>query len=491
MRVVHWFRNDLRLHDNTALAAGCARATALIPLFVIDPYLLAVHGGANRRRFLADCLTELADALARRGCPLVVRRGDPAAVVAALLAESRADLLTFNRDDTPYARRRDARVRAAAARMGARVEDYADRTVFAPDAIRTAADRPFHVYTPFRSRWWARFQADPPAIAAVPRIPRGAVLPDGLMRRERSAVSRMPAAKSRPADAPLAALAPADAAVAEVLPAGGETAARRRLGAFVAGGLRRYAADRDRPGIDGTSRLSPYLRFGAISARQCVATAWEHARHERAAAAGARRWIDELVWREFYIGLLAEHPRMLRGAFRSELANVAWNDDPSALSAWCAGRTGYPIVDAAMRQLTRRGWIHNRARMIAASFLTKDLLIDWRIGERFFMQHLVDGDPALNNGGWQWTASTGADAQPYFRIFNPVLQGERYDPDGVYVRGLVPELRMVPTRYIHRPWTAPVRPADYPPPLVDHAERRVAAIARYAHARTHAAPPLG
>jgi deoxyribodipyrimidine photo-lyase len=267
------------------------------------------------------------------------------------------------------------------------------------------------------------------------------------------------------------------------LPPAGEAAARKRLEAFVGRAIAAYARDRDRPAVDGTSRLSPYLRFGALSVRECVRQAQAAADESRAVAAGARKWIDELVWRDFYAGLLAEHPRVLREPFRREFARVRWNDDEAAFRAWCDGRTGYPIVDAGMRQLRQTGWMHNRVRMIVASFLCKDLLIDWRRGERHFMRWLADGDPASNDGGWQWAASTGTDAQPYFRIFNPTLQGERYDPDGAYVRQFVPELRDVLARWIHKPWQAPVPPRDYPPPIVDHAERRVLAVARYEAAR--------
>ena len=199
--------------------------------------------------------------------------------------------------------------------------------------------------------------------------------------------------------------------------------------------------------------------------------------------AGASKWLDELVWREFYAAILEEHPRVLRESFRPEFERVRWNEDAEAYARWCEGRTGYPIVDAGMRQLARTGWMHNRVRMIAASFLVKDLLLDWRLGERWFLAKLVDGDPASNNGGWQWSASTGTDAQPYFRIFSPVAQGERFDPDGAYVRRCVPELRGVPADCIHQPWRMPMLCPDYPPRVVDHAERRVAALARFEEAR--------
>jgi deoxyribodipyrimidine photo-lyase len=316
----------------------------------------------------------------------------------------------------------------------------------------------------------ARYRADPPAPLRAPKLPRSV---PGI----RSAA--LPTASSSHGEGGGAAM-----------PVGGERAARTRLREFLAGAVRHYVRDRNRPDLDGTSRLSPYLRFGAISARHCIAAALALAGGERGAAAGAQKWVDELVWREFYVALLDQHPRVLRGAFRSEFERVQWNDDDDGLRAWREGRTGYPFVDAAMRQLVQTGWMHNRARMVVASFLTKDLLLDWRLGERVFMQHLVDGDPASNNGGWQWSASTGTDAQPYFRIFNPVLQGEKFDPRGDYVRRFVPELRDVPTRWIHRPWEAPAPPRQYPPPIVDHGERRVLAVARYEAARAATRHPV-
>jgi deoxyribodipyrimidine photo-lyase len=270
------------------------------------------------------------------------------------------------------------------------------------------------------------------------------------------------------------------------VPTGGEAAASRRLGRFLETAAGRYHEDRDRPDIDGTSRLSPYLRFGVISVRHCFERAEEAARAEPALRQGAAKWLDELIWREFYSAILEQHPRVLNQNYQRNYDGLVWNDDSKGFEAWCEGRTGYPIVDAGMRQLRATGWMHNRVRMIVASFLTKDLLIDWREGERFFFEHLVDGDPASNNGGWQWAASTGTDAQPYFRIFNPVAQGRRWDPEGRYVRRWVPELRQVPNPHVHAPWEADRPPTAYPPPLVDHAERRELALERFRSARESA-----
>jgi deoxyribodipyrimidine photo-lyase len=464
MRAVHWFRNDLRLGDNTALAAACARAEELVPLFVVDPRLFGAdrHSDrtpAKRLNFLLESLAELAGALERAGCPLIVRVGDPVVEVARVVDETRVDLLTFNRDTSPYARRRDLAVAAAVRRRGAAVDDRKDRVVFESDEVRTKSGGPFQVYTPYLRAWRAELHRRPLEAASRPRLPRPLA---GLVSQ------------------PLPPRIPVDG---EPIAKRGASAARRRLGWFAGESIDRYAERRDLPAVDGTSLLSPHLRLGTVSIRDCVRAAEEAQRRLGTDADGPRKWLDELVWREFYAALLAEHPRLLGGAFRREYDEVRWNDDETGFEAWCDGRTGYPIVDAAMRQLVHTGWMHNRARMIAASFLVKDLLIDWRRGEEFFLRLLVDGDPASNNGGWQWAASTGTDAQPYFRIFNPVAQGERVDAEGIYVRRFVPELRGVPDRFVHRPWQAPAPPADYPPPIVDHAERRIAAVARFEAAR--------
>jgi deoxyribodipyrimidine photo-lyase len=255
----------------------------------------------------------------------------------------------------------------------------------------------------------------------------------------------------------------------------------RRLDRFLETAVGRYHERRDRPDLDATSRLSPYLRFGAISVRHCFARAEEAAHAEPALQRGVAKWLDELVWREFYSAILEEHPRVLRENHRRAYDAVVWNEDPDGFEAWCEGRTGYPIVDAGMRQLRATGWMHKRVRRIVASFLTKDLVIDWRMGERFFLERLVDGDPASNNGGWQWAASTGTDAQPYFRIFNPVAQARRWDPQGRYVRRWLPELGEVADAHVHAPWEGGL-PADYPPPIVDHAEQRELALERFGSA---------
>jgi deoxyribodipyrimidine photo-lyase len=273
----------------------------------------------------------------------------------------------------------------------------------------------------------------------------------------------------------------------------GEAEARRRLAAFVDGDdapVYAYGAQRNSPAVDGTSGLSPYLRFGMLSARLAASAAYSAI--ERAPDGESREsagvWLNELIWREFYLFILYNFPHARRGSFRSAYDAVAWDNSETHFGAWCAGRTGVPIVDAAMRQLVRTRWMHNRTRMIVASYLVKDLLIDWRWGEQWFMQHLVDGDPAANNGGWQWTAGTGTDAAPYFRVFNPVAQGQKFDPEGVYVRRWVHELQEVPTPFIHEPWSMPKSEqlkarcaigVDYPAPIVDHSWARTRVLAAF------------
>ncbi len=462
MRVIHWFRNDLRLHDNTALATACGRADALLPVFVVDPQLLTRHRSARRRSYLARCIASLSAGVAAAGNRLLITAGHPTQVLPRLVETTGAELVTLNRDYSPYAARRDREVTGAIAKHGAAVTAFKDRVVFESHEIVTQTGNPFRVFTPYRNAWMARWRYAPPALSDTPRLPPTIPL-TGIDRCDDTVTGWIRG---------------------DNLFAAGEDAARARLDEFLAEAVDAYDENRNLPGIDGTSRLSPALRFGALSIRACVDQVTRRIRARRSGTpTGADKWLDELIWREFYIALLAEHPHVLGGAFRREFDAVEWNDDASGFAAWSEGRTGFPIVDAAMRQLVQTGWMHNRTRMVVASFLVKDLLVDWRKGERFFMEHLIDGDPAANNGGWQWAASTGTDPQPYFRIFNPVAQGKKCDPNGTYVREFVPELRGLSDRYIHCPWESPSPPADYPGPIVDHAERRIAAITRFEAAK--------
>jgi len=467
-----WIRRDLRLSDNPALAAACAVADRVIPVFVIDPTLWrSPWVGAQRLAFLSASLRALAADLRARGGELIVRRGDPLTVLATLRAECGAEGVYAERDYSPYARRRDERVgRALLLHL---IDGLA---VHAPGAVLKADGAPYTVYTPFARAWRALPIPSPTACRLTSdRLTRPGSVPSDPLPEQ-------------PALDPSCPWTP------------GEAAAQRRLSAFTEGTnapIYNYAQARQRLDLDGTSGLSPYLRFGVLSARQAVNAALAAIESAPTASArqGAEAWLSELIWREFYIHILHHFPHVRRRSFRSDLDGIAWANDEADFAAWCEGRTGYPVVDAAMRQLAASGWMHNRARMIVASFLCKDLLIDWRWGERWFMQHLIDGDPAANNGGWQWTAGTGTDAAPYFRVFNPVRQGISYDPEGTYVRRWVPELARVPTDAIHAPWQ--MSPAqqeaagcvigrDYPAPIVDHAMARKRALAVYRQAQSHA-----
>jgi deoxyribodipyrimidine photo-lyase len=457
---IWWIRRDLRLGDNHALASALRQSTAVIPVFILDPRLLASpYVGQARLGFLFEGLRTLDASLRSRGSMLIVRQGDPQVVLHALSEETGAEGIFVEADISPYARQRDERLKRElplALLPGVTVHPCAN--------LHKADGSPYTVFTPF-SRMWRSLTFPGSPFAAPERLPALPALPS----------LDLPSKPRHPASSPFPA---------------GEAEAQRRLAAFTDLTINRYAEDRNRMDLDGASGLSPYLRFGMISARQAVWAAREaEARAADAPARqGAETWLNELIWREFYAAILYHFPYVRRMALRPELRNIPWRDAPADFVVWAEGRTGYPVVDAAMRQLKVTGWMHNRARMIAASFLTKDLLIDWRWGERYFMQHLLDGDPAANNGGWQWTAGTGADAAPYFRVFNPMLQGMKFDPQGAYVRRWIPELAAVPDKFIHEPWKMPpeeqrqlgcVIGKDYPVPIIDHATARQRALLTY------------
>jgi deoxyribodipyrimidine photo-lyase len=464
-----WIRRDHRLADNQALAAALAQTEIVIPVFILDPVLLgAPDAGEKRVAFMFGSLRQLDADLRVRGSRLILRRGDPVEELAALMRETGARTIFAEEDYWPYGRQRDVRVAQTLS-----LNLTGGLTVHPAAAVRKADGTPYTVFTPFSRAWKALpFPQTRVALPTPPRLPAFPVLQSLPIPTEPTLSPGVPF--------------PPD-----------EAEAWRRLQAFVDGDnpvVHRYAQARDRLDQQGTSQLSPYLRFGMLSARQAVVSVLRDtdAVSDGQAQKGAETWLNELIWREFYMTILHEFPGVLEQSFRPGLRHIAWDNDETAYTAWCEGRTGYPVVDAAMRQLVQTGWIHNRARMIVASFLVKDLLIDWRWGERFFMQHLLDGDPAANNGGWQWTAGTGTDAAPYFRIFNPVLQGKKHDPEGRFVRHWLPELARVPDRTIHEPWrmSADEQQAagcivgqDYPAPIVDHAWARQRTLEAFARAR--------
>ena len=463
-----WFRRDLRLDDHPALA-GAATHARLLPLYVLDPALLAGRfASPNRTWYLLGSLADLRRALVDRGSDLLVRVGDPRVELPRLARQVRAGHVYVSRDHAPYGRARDAAVADALGHDGVAWHPRRGVLVHEPEQVLTAAGDPFTVYSPFR-RAWEQLELGEP-LAPPERLP---ALPEGI---EPGPIPRM------------ASLGAGDGPTADpaLLPTPGAPAARARLERWLDGPIDRYAATRDRLDLQGgTSRLSADLHLGTLSPREVVV-------RSQGPGPGRRSFRNELVWREFYAHVLFHRPDLLRAPFRPEFGDLPWVEDEAAMVAWSDGRTGYPVVDAAMRQLRAMGWMHNRGRMIAASFLTKHLLLPWTAGEAVFMRHLVDGDVASNGGGWQWSASVGTDPQPYFRIFNPVLQGRRHDPEGTYVRRWVPELAKVPTARIHAPreMTAAEQVAagcrigvDYPAPIVDHAEARARALAVYEAAR--------
>ena len=453
---VMWFRRDLRVTDHDALTSG-ADADRLLCVFVLDQAVLD-RAAPARLRYLRQALGDLHDALAERGNGLVVLEGDPATEVPRAAAAVGAARVRITTDHTPYATNRDDAVGDALSGTDVELVRHDGVAIVPPGTVRTGSGTVYKVFTPFHRKW--RDDADGDPLAA----------PDGL--------------PAIPSDHGLDAVAIDDLGVLDVngppvaWPDGGESAARKRLDRWLAEGVDGYDETRNDLHGHGTSRLSPDLHFGCLSPREV------HSRLDLRRTAHTT-FASELAWRDFYLHVMAEWPEAATEAFRPELRGMRWRDDPQGFEAWADGQTGFPVIDAAMRQLRTTGWMPNRARMIVASFLCKDLLVDWRQGEAHFMRHLVDGDVASNNGGWQWAAGTGTDAQPFFRIFNPTSQAKKFDPDGDYVRAHVSELREVPTKWIHEPWTMPeaaqaeagvVIGEDYPAPLVDHAEARERAL---------------
>lgn len=471
MRALMWFRNDLRAADNTALERACAAAAdGVVGVFAVLPVQWHTHHwGAAKADFVLRSVAALSTALAERGIPLRILRAERFADLPAALLElaqtQHCERLYFNTEYELDEAARDAAVVRRFEHAGFEVRECADQTVLAPAALRTTGGGFYRVYTPFRRAWMAALR---PAGAPIPKPPARPARPVRL------GSDPVPDARDL--------LGPPPPGTASW--AAGEPAARDRLDAFVAEGMAHYHEHRDRPDHDGTSGLSPYLACGVLSARQCLDAALTAAKDGSGKdSRGATSWINQLIWREFYRHVLVGYPRVCRGrAFRAETERLPWSHDEAAFLRWSEGRTGVPIVDAGMRQLAHRGWMHNRLRMIVAMYLTKDLFIDWRWGERFFMQHLIDGDFANNNGGWQWAASTGTDAVPYFRVFNPATQSRRFDPEGNFIRRYCPELRHLDRHAIHDPGLlAPSARArlDYPPPMVDHDAMRRRTVARF------------
>jgi deoxyribodipyrimidine photo-lyase len=461
-RVIHWFRRDLRLHDNTAVSEACRRAEHVIPVFIFeDAFRTGPDVGAARLQFLLRSLEELRINLRALGSDLIVRFGKSETAIPKLARELKADAVFANVRYEPYAQLRDARVFNVLNEMGACFEPFKDAVVWHEQEILTQAGKPFTVFTPYSKAWKAR---------RVP-LPCPAVDAKKLRLLE----------KSHSDELPLDSAAFGFPCTQNVLPAG-ESAALQQLDAFLHAKVYSYATARDRVDQEGTSQLSPHFRAGTIGIRDVLAklAAARKRAPSSAAAASCDVFLNELIWREFYLQVLHNFPHVMNGAFRPEYDKLEWSGTDAQFMAWCEGRTGYPIIDAAMRCLNATGTMHNRLRMIVAMFLTKDLLIHWQRGERYFMQHLVDGDMAANNGGWQWSAGTGTDAAPYFRIFNPTTQAKKCDPQGAFVRRWILELAHVPDETIHEPWSEPLLAAKYPPRIVLHEEQRPKALVMFA-----------
>jgi deoxyribodipyrimidine photo-lyase len=479
-RALVWLRRDLRAHDHAALSEALRSARQVWCAFVYDRELLDPLPAQDRRvefihasvAALDQHLRALGAARGRPGVGLLVRHGLPVDEIAALAAALGAEAVYANHDDEPLALRRDAAVRQRLGGLGIALHTRKDHVVFERDEVLTQSGKPYSVFTPYKNAWLARLARGAGAAVAEhpvePHTQRLAAVPAAL-------------AQALPTLAELG-FAPTNLRALGVVP--GTSGARARLADF-ATRIDRYDQSRDYPAVKGPSYLSAHLRFGCVSVRELVRAALERP------STGASVWLSELIWRDFYHQLLHHHPRVVGRCFRAEYDAIEWEAGAPATAAfgqWCEGRTGYPLVDAAMAQINQTGYMHNRLRMVVASFLTKDLGLDWRWGEAYFARQLLDFDLAANNGGWQWAASTGCDAQPYFRIFNPVAQSRKFDPHGKFIRRYLPALAALPDRWLHAPWEAPVQTLaaagvvlerDYPQPIVDHATARLRTLRRF------------
>lgn len=473
--VLVWFRDDLRLADHAALSAAAARRAPLICLYVLGTQGATAAGrkiGGASMWWLAQSLRALAKGLAGHGVALTLRKGDPAEVIGGIVRDHNVAEVHWNAIDTKADTAVANDVAAAVSRHGGAPHGHRGDVLVGPAELRSKDDRGFRVFTPF----WKRVRAlDIPAPLPAPQLPPGPSLASDALASWKLEPTRPDWAGGL-----------RDAWVV------GEDAAQRRLGEFLSATVTDYADARDRPDRAATSRLSPHLRFGEISPRQVWHAARFAAAERASAGPGVEKFLSELGWREFSRHLLYDYPDLASVNLQPSFDAFPWRDDPVALEAWRRGRTGYPIVDAGMRELWTTGIMHNRVRMVVASFLCKHLLIDWRHGEQWFWDTLVDADPGSNPASWQWVAGSGADAAPYFRIFNPILQGEKFDPDGAYVSRWIPELAQLPPRLRHQPWTAtPLElagagitlGATYPSPIVEHAAARVRALEAYARTR--------
>ncbi|PEI03356.1 deoxyribodipyrimidine photo-lyase [Pantoea agglomerans] len=468
-----WLRNDLRINDNLALHAACRDSKAkVIALFLATPKQWQQHDMSPRQAaFIHASLVEVQNALAERGIALHYQAcyafSDSIDALTEFCEKHQVDQLFYNYQYEMNERQRDAEAEKRLDDAGVICQGFDDSLLLPPGSVQSGDRSMYKVFTPFSKAFVRRLQQSLPECVPAPKPRDGAPLK----------TTRLPAFDC-----------PTEAFDEDLFPAG-EAAALKRLRHFATKPVLDYPAKRDLPALDATSRLSVYLSTGVLSPRQCL----HRVLHEHPDALDNSRaftWLNELIWREFYRHLLVAYPALCRHKpFIDWTQNVEWQRDDAHFDAWKAGKTGFPIVDAAMRQMKALGWMHNRLRMITASFLVKDLLIDWREGERYFMQQLIDGDLAANNGGWQWAASTGTDSAPYFRIFNPTTQGERFDEQGEFIRHYLPELADVPDSHIHQPhvWAEKNnRKLDYPAPIVDHKAARKKTLDAFERAKSAA-----
>ena len=462
-RAIHWFRRDLRVSDNTALSEARKQAGELIPVYILSTWKKShLWTGANRQKFLCGCLVSLSMNLKALGGSLIIRAGEPVIELLKLARETLAEAIFFNRGSDPYSVKVQHTLALEAGKVGMPVFGFKDITIFEPDEILTKTGAPFRVFTPYARAWHASEKPHPsPTIQSITVPPDIPSLPVPTLSYWQLQ---------------------SEGEIIEV----GEKMALKRFRHFLHHSVAAYGRNRNLPAEESTSRLSQDLRFGTISPRHIYFGCVEATRE---ASAAARQSIDsfvnELIWREFYMQILANFPHVLERDFSDQFESVEWDKNESTFRRWCEGTTGFPIVDAGMRQLNETGYLHNRIRMVVAMFLTKDLHIHWKKGEQYFLQKLADGDIAANNGGWQWSAGTGADAAPYFRIQNPWSQTRNYDREGEYVRRWVRELKDVgPERFMTPPSSSMAK--DYPAPMVNHAEEREEALRRFNRARKKA-----
>ena len=448
MTSIWWIRRDIRLHDNPTLEASLKTGSCL-PVFVIEPKMIE---GAPRRKlgFMFNSLKKLDEELKKAGSYLVIRKGPAQVALQQLMSEINIEKIYAEEDFSPYSRKRDRKI---SERLP--LELIQGQLISPPGAILNLKKEPYKIYTPYKNAWLSLLPNPMP----YGQAPKSIQTPPGISSAQIPDFSE------------------------EIHFPAGELEGLKRLNAFIAsdGAIYKYGKYRDRMDTDGTSQLSPYFHFGLIGQRRALNAAQiaKDSSPNLSAQESVDIWISELIWREFYAYILYHYPRVTNASFRVKYDSLKWQNNKEDFNAWKNGLTGYPIVDAGMRQLKRTGWMHNRARMITASFLVKHLLIDWRWGESWFMENLIDGDVAANNGGWQWIAGTGTDAAPYFRIFNPELQGKKFDPNGDYVRKWIPELAKLHKKAIHSPWNSPQTILDYPAPIVDHKFARERALTAY------------